>query len=85
MASYLSKYASKGFGEGRILGQHAYRVAEGFQPVPERFGAWSVEDGVDRASVRMGATPGVQPWHEMVSSWDAPPVWGLLWEASENG
>jgi hypothetical protein len=86
VASYISKYASKSFdGEGRRPGQQAYRVAEGFQPVFERSGAWSVEDAVDRASVRMGAAPAVQPWHEMVSNWDAPPVWGLLWEGRENG
>jgi len=86
VASYISKYAGKAFdGEGRRPGQQAYRVAENFQPVPERFGAWSVEDAVDRVSVRMGTVPTVQPYHEIVSGWEVPPAWGLRWEGSENG
>ena len=86
MASYLSKYASKGFGdEGRRPGQHAYRVAEGFLPVPERSGAWSVEDGIQRAGVRMGTAPEVKLLHEVVTGWDAPPVWDLRWEVRESG
>jgi len=85
LASYLSKYASKAFDEGRMPGQQAYRVAEGFQPVPERAGAWSVEDGVDRASVRMGAAPIVEALHETVTGWDGPPVWSMRWEAKEDG
>jgi hypothetical protein len=85
LASYLSKYASKAFDEGRMPGQHAYRVAEGFQPAPEHSGAWSVEDAIDRASVRMGAAPSVEALHEVVAGWDGPPVWSMRWEASEGG
>jgi hypothetical protein len=86
LASYLSKYASKAFDdERRRPGQHAYRVAEGFQPVPERAGAWSVEDATDRASVRMGAAPTVEALHETVPGWDGPPVWSMRWEVSEGG
>jgi len=86
LASYLSKYASKAFDdERRRPGQHAYRVAEGFQPAPERAGAWSVEDATDRASVRMGAAPTVEALHETVPGWDGPPVWSMRWEVSEGG
>lgn len=55
VAAYLSKYVSKAFLEGeRVMGEHRYEVAQGFQPVTEVFDVDDLAEGRELAIALFG-------------------------------
>jgi hypothetical protein len=81
-AVYLSKYLAKAWeSEDREAWEHAYEVAEGFQPeVVERL-AWDREGAVLAAvEVMWGELPSWRWESDAAEDWRGPPVVCLAWE-----
>ena len=79
-ASYLSKYVTKSFDDGRrIPGLHRYDVAEGFKPRAIGLRGISEQSVIDEASRLMGSQP-IKYWSSRdVEDWKAPPALWLAW------
>jgi hypothetical protein len=81
VARYVVKYATKAIEDGRLsAGEHAYEVAQGFQPTAVRMRAWD-RAGARREAIRaMGGEIPAYEWDSGDSEdWTGPPVSFLSW------
>ncbi|MFY9913440.1 MAG: hypothetical protein WAK18_02145 [Nocardioidaceae bacterium] len=82
-AGYLSKYVTKSFGDdesARLAGLHRYEVAQGFQPVAQRFVGQSRGHVLDQACDAMGRRPSISWFSDDVEDWKAPPAMWFAWD-----
>ncbi len=78
-ARYLSKYASKDFGEGQLDGLHRYEVAQGFQPTKVSCYGGSADEVIEQASGFLGASPERVWLSSSVEGWRGPPACWAQW------